>query len=763
MNRTLFTTDLPQQDWSEFIAQGFSSPVCGVIYRGSRPPVCGVPLGGIATGCLDIEASGTLGYSTIFNSLVPRRGPMNLPFLGISVGQQAWVCSMINMKGREDITWFDIYHNRFFNGIRTAQEIHYWGHYPVADLEFILDKAPLSVGLRAWSPFIPGDVAVSNTPGAIFEVHLRNASDAVQKGTLAFSFPGPSEAEAGTVSFERREVSGLLNGLSVSSGQASYMLGVIDETAVRTGGSLSADGTDWAIIEHYLPHAKHQAGACVAVDFSINPNEEKIVRYVLSWYSPVWQGGGTMTAGGNAYTHMYAKRFPDAEAVALFLAQNHASLLKRILDWQSVMYTEQSLPAWLRDSLINILHLITETSVWGQALPPIGDWCRPEDGLFGMNESPRYCPQIECIPCSYYGNLPLVYFFPALALSTLRGYKAYQYPTGQAPWVFGGCTVGSPPYELAMPSPGYANKPQSTLDGACYAEMVDKMWQRTGDDAILNEFYESVKQNTIFTMRLCSRGGPAAIVSMPDNNNAFDWYEFCDLFGVVPHIGGVHLAQLRTVKRMADAVGDAVFSQQCQEWLEQGSAFLEEHGWAGDYYLLFNELETGKKSNVILAHQLDGEWMALFHGLPGVFQSERVKTTLETIKRTSLARSEYGAAVFGLPEGASSDAWDPGYWAMRGVHPPGTFILSMLYLYNGQKDLGLDLTYRMIKEMIRRGWLWDWPVVSDGSMPRIGFDYYQNLVMWSLPAAISGGDLKAPCAQNGLVERMIRAGNPPLS
>ncbi len=53
-----------------------------------------------------------------------------------------------------------------------------------------------------------------------------------------------------------------------------------------------------------------------------------------------------------------------------------------------------------------------------------------EDGLFGMIECPRECPQIECIPCSFYGNLPLVYFFPELALSTMRGYKAYQYPDG---------------------------------------------------------------------------------------------------------------------------------------------------------------------------------------------------------------------------------------------------------------------------------------------------------------------------------------------
>ena len=57
-----------------------------------------------------------------------------------------------------------------------------------------------------------------------------------------------------------------------------------------------------------------------------------------------------------------------------------------------------------------------------------------EDGLFGLNECPRGCPQIECLPCSFYGNIPLVYFFPEAALSTLRGYKAYQFADGRPPW-----------------------------------------------------------------------------------------------------------------------------------------------------------------------------------------------------------------------------------------------------------------------------------------------------------------------------------------
>ncbi len=759
MHHRLFPADLSEREWLEFDAEGFSVPVAGVIHRSTNPPVCGLALGGIDTGCLDLEVSGLLGYSTIFNSLVPRQGPMNMPFLGMGIGLQTWVMTTLNMDWRKDASWSDLYNGRRYMAIRTASDIQYWGHYPVADVEFTTD-APVSVGMRAWSPFLPGDVAASNTPGVVFEVRLRNVSDESQEGALAFSFPGPSEGEAGTTQFDRQEIKREFSGVEVKSKQASYALGVIGEKEVRLGGGLGMDGEAWAKIEHELPYARTQAGSSVAVEFSLEPAEEKIIRFVLAWYSPVWMGGGTMTSGGNAYTHMYAARYESAAEAAQWLAQDPEGLLSRILAWQEVIYSDEELPVWLRDSLVNVLYLITETSVWAQAKPPIGDWCRPEDGIFGMNESPRWCPQIECIPCSFYGNVPLVYFFPELALSTLRTYKAYQYPSGAAPWVFGGCTTGTKPYEMALPSPGYSDRPQTTLDGPCYVDMVDRMWLRSEDKAILQEFYESVKKNTIFTMNLRPGSGPAGVVSMPAGNEGQDWFENCDLFGIVPHIGGAHLAQLRMARRMAEAMGDADFVRQCDEWFEQGSAVMEEHAWAGTHYMLFNELETGKQSDVVMGYQLDGEWMARFHGLEGAFRADRVDVTLGTLERTSIAMSSFGAVTFSKPEGALGEGdWKPGYWGAHGVHPPGTFMLAMTYMYHGKKDVGLDLTRRTVREIINRGWYWDWPVVIDGVYPRIGADYYQDLMLWSLPAAMQGQRLDEPCKNGGLVDRMLRAAN----
>jgi len=792
MDGKLFPTDLPSSEWVEFSAKGFSESVVGVIHRKSFPATCGMPLGGISTGCIDLETSGMWGYCSIFNTHVPRRGPLNLPFLGLGVDGKTWVlCDSSQVKKgqgtyQKSVECAEIDFQA--KGVRIAEEVHYWGHYPVADIEYDTD-APINVGLRAWTPFIPGDVAASNTPAAVFEVHLRSESDKEKKGTIIFSFPGPEKEEADGQELRRRKVKGKdFNGIEVkTSSGIGYVLGVIGEDKLRLGGSCNVNVTSWAKIEDSLPSAQNSdPGSSLAVDFQLQPGERKIIRLVLAWYSPEWHGEGisiskpdfhyltsysprpewgigeASTTGGNTYTHMYAARYDSALSVANYIARNHSSLLKRILAWQQAIYVSKELPAWLRESLVNILHLITEDSLWAKAEPPIGEWCRKEDGLFGLLEDPRNCPQVECIPCSFLGNIPLVYFFSQLALSTLRGYKAYMFPKGEAPWVFGGCTVNSPPCEMAMPSPGY----QTTLNGPCYVDMMHRYWLCTGDEEVLREFYPSVKKNTIFTMNLRPSYGPDGIISMPTGNVGNEWFEGYEWYGMVAHVGGIHLANLKMAERMAEKMGDKNFAQQCREWFKQGSASMEKKMWAGKYYLTYYEPETGKKSDLIFAYQLDGEWMVRFHGLTSVFQPDRIKITLDTIKQTCVALTRYGAVNFTNPDGSPTGDLHLSEYGGFSVYRPYAFfvpevlMLGMTYIYEGEQDLGLELARRCWDNIVlRHGLSWDQPnlIRGDTGEQTYGNDYYQNMMLWALPAAMQGKDLSAVCAPGKLVDRVIQA------
>lgn len=787
----LFPAGIAPCEFHEFEAEGFAVPASGVIYDRKHPASSGMALGAIDTGYVELSTNGTFGCCTAFNSIAPQRGPLNLPFLGLSVGDQCWL--LANPVGS-----FGEY---MFNGVQTPSDIRYWGHFPVADLEYETPGSPLDIGLRAWTPFLPGDAKGSNTPAAVFEVHLRNHSSQLQQGRIAFTFPGPTQAEAqiarhsprerhtdpyvewvpasvNSTRSARRQVHGEFCGIVVSSEQQpriGYALGVIGrgQDEIHSGGSLSGDGMPyssgaaWSRIKDKLPAAQgNDFGGSVSAPFDLAPGQSDVVRFVIAWFAPMWIGEGEHT-----FTHMYATRFQNAEEVAAHIARNQRSLSQRILSWQQVIYSEKNLPIWLRESLVNILYLFAVNSLWAAAEPPIGPWCRPEDGLFGMIDGLVEDPAVEPMPDTFYANAPIVYFFPDLALSTARGYKAYQFSNGAAPWIFGGVvgeasggyemTAGT---EMASPTPGY----QATTTGPSYVDMIDRLWQRTSDDKILREFYPSIKANTIFTMGLRTGDGDADIVSVPTGNvdperpkeqpgYHLEWFESVLFFGIAPHVGGIHLANLRMAQRMAEHVGDHAFAQQCSDWLTRGSAVLEQRTWTGRSYLTYLEEKTGRRSDDIFAYTLDGEWMARFHGLKGVFDAEHTQIMLKTIRDSCVRLTDYGAVNLARPDG--SLAQGVGY-GPNAFFVPELYMLGMTYMYAGDRAFGLELARRCVEALtIEDGVVWNQPNIirGDNGGALFGSHYDQNMMLWALPAAMAGQDIHTACQAGGLIQRVCEA------
>ena len=800
----LFPKELPILQWIEFRAHGFEQPVSGVIYGSKKAPCCGVALGGISTGCIDIDVRGVYGFNSIFHgkskrfehSFTPRKLPTCQPILGLAVDGKTWVLTSREFTEAGEVEWcttpavawgkkptIDKVECRKIEDVQTPEDIRYWGHYPVADMHFECD-APVSVALRAWAPLIPGDTAASNIPAAVFEVHLCNETDFQQEGTLAFNFPGPDHQEAGSTDFTRQSVDEEFCGVLVSSmGKVSYVLGVLGENDARFGAGLNSRADAWSKLSDELPKPAFrqdcdrtltQDSSCsAAVDFALQPGQRRQVRFLLTWYAPVWEGGHakhvkwterkghdlqvvSMTRRAwmgegetNYYTEMYAARYDNALDVARQMACEHESLLKRILAWQSAIYNEESLPAWLRDSLVNNLYMIAECSHWAQAKPPLGDFCH-DDGAFGLLESPRACPQMACMPCDWYGNLPIVFFFPELAISTLTLMRQHQMEDGEVPFSLG--KFADLP-DFATPS--YAH--QVSLNGFCYVDLVDRVWRRTTDDWVLREFYESAKRCYTYTMSLST--GPDPVISMPDSGG-MEWFEMGDWAGMAVHMGGLRLAGLRIMERMAEAIGDSQYAEQCRAWYADGARAMEENMWTGSYYLNFYEKKTGRKSDDVMAYQLDGQWASHFHGVGEAFPTKRVQSTLETIKRCNIALTPaVGAANFTrsdgspLPHGDKVAAYGP-----YGMFSAELLVLAMVYIYSGEKEFGLELARKHWEVLvIRQRHPWDMPNLVDGDTGKrnIGTDYYQTMMLWALPVALSGQDLSLCCAPGGLIDRIM--------
>ncbi|MDE3180987.1 MAG: hypothetical protein KGM47_15175, partial [Acidobacteriota bacterium] len=712
----LFPTDLPELQWTEFPAEGFTAPVSGIVYRAGQSS-CGIPLGGIGTGCLDLDTDGAFGRCSIFNSFVPPR-VLAAPFLAVSAGAQTWALT-----------------TRAIPGLSAARQIYYWGHYPIADLEYDLD-GPLSAGLRAWCPFLPGDAETSNIPAAIFELRLHNKTSGIVRGSMVFTFPGPTAEESGAHQYQHTPLGGSVLGSSVTSTQAAgYALAVADVKNVRTGDALDAAG--WLAFANELPVPASGPGASLAVDFELQPQEGRTIPIILAWYMPRWAG-----SPAHHYLHAYQKRFKNVDEVVQFIARKRREFLARILHWQEEIYAATEYPLWLRDQLVNVLHTIPEDSFWAGESVPAEEWYTP-GGIFGMTESPRTTPHI-CNPSDWYGGLPIVFFFPKLAAALLRAYAHFQLPNGEIPLGIGeGGDLAHPAYHLLH-----------TMNSVVHVHLIDRLWRRDLDRSVLEEFYPSAKKALEYAQSL-DRDADGLLDLEPDPvpnqfYGAWFWY------GTATHVNGFWLASVAMLERMATAMGDAESAKSYEALRRKGSRSLEATLWGGNSYLLYNDPATGRRSDTVLANQLAGDWCGHLHGLPAIFPPDRAKRALATVKQLCLPLAQSGVLNAARGDGSVDASGSP---QSNGIFAGECMCVAATLAYNEDTATALEITRRLQEAMIlqeRREW--DMPNLLDAAgRVQHGTDFYQNMILWGLPLALANQDIHRACSPGELIQKILAA------
>ena len=798
----LFSPGLKGAEWNTFSAAGYAKPVSGICYR-TKPegyfglyidkplPVSGMPLGGIDTGALYLEPSGQLGYTSIFNHLTPIGGPLNTPYLGIASAGQGWVLGTGQTKNYAGNN-----QPSFSIGVcGSMQESEYWGHYPIADVEY-KSGAPVGIGVRSWSPFIPGDSKASNTPGAVFEVHLRNAKTTGQKGCVVFNFPGfadhhtrdfaigwpnlPKKPVMPPPQISRRSAPEGLKGVWVEDNAwgMSYVLATADDGDVRTGGALGFNGDTWNKVEEKLPStADHEdGGSSLTVDFNMGPGEEKVIRIILAWYAPEWEGNGNPGTGGERiwtyapegealsttgkrFTHMYTTRFADAGEVATYLARNHQELLRRIIAWQSEVYSDPTLPGWLADALINSLYYFAPCSMWALAKPPIGSWCKPEDGVFVLEESPRACPHMNTLSNVGMAGPALSFFFPDLALSMLRTIRSTQRDNGDVAQLLG---------RWADPANYMSYDYQEVISGFCYVSAAYLHWKITGDESFMKEFYPSVKKALQYSFTQLPDLGPSQIIAMPPHRehawNDIEWFEDRSMYGYVTHPGGLRMAGAEMLKAWAQAMGDGEEVTYLDSLVAAGKDAMQKYLWKGDHYLIYKDTKTGKTLDALFSPTLNGQYWAHFAGVPTVFPKENVEKVLALQRDKVCKISKLGMPpIYANPDGTVWNKDKTGYLTGAYLYTNHQVIWNALtFIYEGHKDFGLELLRKNL-EICYLVWGYTWDGVNccsgggDTGEVNYGWDYWFNWSIWNAPAALLNKDITALSQPGGLVHRMLEA------
>lgn len=152
---------------------------------GCGPTLSGIPLGGIGAGSVEIRADGALHEWQIFNNPPwcgtnefmsaerPPLRPQDSKFaIRIKSPTRAPVVRLLRAMFEDEISLAYLAPH-----VRPVANIAYQAQFPCADLTYTDPALPVALALRAWSPFIPGDVKHSAMPVACFTFDVENRSD----------------------------------------------------------------------------------------------------------------------------------------------------------------------------------------------------------------------------------------------------------------------------------------------------------------------------------------------------------------------------------------------------------------------------------------------------------------------------------------------------------------------------------------------------------------------------------------------------------
>jgi uncharacterized protein (DUF608 family) len=138
---------------TEFSAPGFSHPVSGVWY-GPGEAASGLPLGALGTGFIDLSSNVTFGDATTENTWLHPKPSGPKSGFDLTIGDK--VTALRAESG-------------------ATLPTRFWGHFPVADVDFGNAFGDVEVYLRAFSPLIPHDYELSALPAALFRFTVKNA------------------------------------------------------------------------------------------------------------------------------------------------------------------------------------------------------------------------------------------------------------------------------------------------------------------------------------------------------------------------------------------------------------------------------------------------------------------------------------------------------------------------------------------------------------------------------------------------------------
>jgi non-lysosomal glucosylceramidase len=553
--------------------------------------------------------------------------------------------------------------------------------YPKSWFDYRWDKFPAHVMLEQFSPILPDNYKETSYPVAVYRWHAENPTKKRVTVSVMLSWENmvgwfrtfgktlSSSMSEGNVNRVKTET---LAGGQTAKGivfDRNHIGRVTEEwdgqfaiaTVEQPGLEVSYQDTfrvEGNGAEVWAPFAKTGAlansdeawtssgeplGGAIAVRFTLEPGEKRVIPMVIAWDFPVYEFGSGRK-WYREYTEFYGTSGLNAWAIARDALKNASAWNDAIDAWQAPYVKDESKPLWYRGMLFNELYPLADgASVWG----------RPVEG--NPKAAPTYSfmecydyPYYETLDVRFYGSMPLIKFWPKIEKGVMREFadtvpqenlekmiwtwKTQQ--TGQDVFRVRK-KAGAVPHDLGVPQedPFKQINQFSWQDTNGWKDLNTKfvlliyrdfVFTGSKDKEFLKYAWPAVQQALKYLEKYDTNGD-----GIPENQGYPDQtYDEWVVNGESAYSGGLWVAALRAAEEIAKQLGDnAAATRYHVQFLKSQASYVQKL-WNGTYFR-YDTLSEYKDN--IQADQLAGQWYASLTGLGDIVSPQMQKSALQKI------------------------------------------------------------------------------------------------------------------------------------
>ncbi len=625
----------------------------------SQLPRSGMALGGIGAGWFELRQDGGFTNWSIFNNwplFAGARYPYNAKqslFFMLWVRREHENPRLVLLQIEDSHGAAAIEGHEFqyiFPWISGVDTIRTRASFPFADLEFELDDLPLRISMRAWSPFIPGNVKDSALPLAFFDFEITSTSDRpVDIQILATARNAAAYDQPERIYKNTRVQDGEFSAVILTAAQTDPIAATTGALCLASFAESSTAYMGWEfhhpyyerlLREYPMPEVDDTDGrnctdkatgtrradlrcfATIGRAARLPARGASLIHtFALAWHFPNLYGriadrsdSGAMPSEPDGHDrfegHYYGIFFDSAESITRYAHCERA----RLLDESSAFYRtffDSSLPEDVLDQINSQLNTF-RTSTW-----------LTQTGMFGVLEglSPlRPWAGIATTDVAMYGQIATSLLFPELDRMTVDIWRKFQQANG--------CVVHSVSCNSYQPNPKEVSGHRLDMPAQfVFLALRAALW--SGDAAWLREVWPNAKSALAYVLRERDKNGD----HLPDMEGIMCSYDNFPMFGVAPFVVSQWLAAVALALKVAEHLGDEEFVKEYTPYFKQGCATFEATTWNGSYFNLYSDEQTSDPSAKLgcMADQLIGEGMARQLGLPNIVDPEKSRLALRSI------------------------------------------------------------------------------------------------------------------------------------